>query len=69
VVEAKVVVNAASVYQVNVPVTQVAESVELSPSQMLAGEAAADVGATGIAVTVTVTEAEGLLQVPSIQAA
>jgi hypothetical protein len=36
---------------------------------MLACEAAADVGATGIAVTVTVTEAEGLLQVPFTHAA
>ena len=68
-VEAKAVVNAASEYQVNVPVAQVADSTELSPAQMVAGAAAMDVGAAGIGVTVTVTFAEGLTQVPFTQAA
>jgi hypothetical protein len=69
VVEAKVVVNAASVYQVNVPVAQVAESTELSPAHIVAGAAAMAVGAVGIGVTVTVTFADGLTQVPFTQAA
>ena len=68
-VDAKVVVNAASEYQVKVPVAQVAESTELSPAQMVAGAAAMAVGAAGIGVTVTVRGTEGLLHVPSTQAA
>ena len=62
-------VNAASEYQIKVPVAQVAESTELSPAQMLAGAAAMAVGAAGIGVTVTVTFADGLTQVPFTQAA
>jgi hypothetical protein len=69
VVEAKVVVNAASVYQVNVPVAQVAESTELSPAHIEARAAEMPVGAVGIGVTVTVTFADGLTQVPFTQAA
>jgi hypothetical protein len=69
VVDAKVVVNAASVYQVKVPVAQVADSTELSPAQMVAGAAAMAVGAAGIGVTVTVTFADGLTHVPFTQAA
>jgi hypothetical protein len=69
VVDAKVVVNAASEYQVRVPVAQVADSTELSPAQMVAGAAAMADGAAGIGVTVTVTFADGLTQVPFTQAA
>jgi hypothetical protein len=69
VVDAKVVVNATLVYQVKVPVAQVAESVELSPAHIEAGDAKMLVGAAGIGVTVTVTFADGLTQVPFTQAA
>ncbi len=56
-------------YQVKVPDAQVAERVELLPLQMVLGEAAAAVGAVGVAFTVTVVEASELLQEPDTQAA
>ncbi len=56
-------------YQVKVPDAQVAERVELLPLQMVLGEAAAAVGAVGVAFTVTVVEAAELLHEPDSQAA
>jgi hypothetical protein len=41
-------VKAASLYQVVVPVAQVAESVELCPEQIVAGLAETEVGAVGV---------------------
>jgi hypothetical protein len=64
-----VVLKAASEYQVRFPAAQVAVKVELWPEQMLAGPAAAAVGAAGVGVTVTRTLVEGLLHTPFTQAA
>jgi hypothetical protein len=55
-------VKAASLYQVSVPVIQVAESVELCPEQIVAGLAVALLGADGVGLTVTVIFPEILLQ-------
>jgi hypothetical protein len=56
-----IVVSAASLYQVIVPVAQVAERVELCPEQIVVGLADTPVGAVGVAVTVTVVLPEMLL--------
>jgi hypothetical protein len=56
------------VYHDNVPVVQVALKTLLEPEHIALGLAEVLVGATGIAVTVTVTLFAVLLQVPSIQA-
>jgi hypothetical protein len=56
-----VVVNPEFVYQVNVPLTQVAVSVALAPSQIDGVFKA--VGVLGIGVTVIVVLADTLLQV------
>lgn len=55
-------VNAASLYQVAVPLPQVADKVELCPEQIAAGLAERPVGAVGVGFTVTVTLPEVLLQ-------
>ena len=60
-------VCAASLYHFKVPVAQVADKVELLPTQIVAGLAAAAVGAVGNAVTATVTGVVELLQVLLIQ--
>ncbi len=64
-----VVVKAASLNQVNVPKEQFPESVLDSPEQIAEGLAVKAVGAVGIVVTLTVTFAEGLVQIPFTQAA
>jgi hypothetical protein len=63
-----VLVKLESVNQDNVPVVQVALKTLLEPEQIALGLAEALVGATGVAVTVTVTLFAVLLQVPFIQA-
>lgn len=57
-------VNAASLYQVAVPVLHVADKVELCPEQIVAGLAKMPVGADGVGFTFTVTLPEELLQPP-----
>ncbi len=64
-----VVVKAASLNQVNVPSEQFPASVLDSPEQIAEGLAVNAVGADGIVVTLTVTLAEGLVQIPFTQAA
>ncbi len=64
-----VVVKAASLNQVNVPSEQFAVSVLDSPEQIADGLAVNPVGADGMVVTLTVTFAEGLVQIPLTQAA
>ncbi len=64
-----VVVKAASLNQVKVPKAQFPESVLDSPEQMADGLAVKAVGADGMVVTLTVTFAEGLVQIPLTQAA
>jgi len=64
-----VVVKVASLNQVKVPNAQFPESVLDSPEQMADGLAVNAVGADGIVVTLTVTLAEGLVQIPFTQAA
>ncbi len=64
-----VVVKAASLNQVKVPSEQFPESVLDSPEQIAEGLAVKAVGAVGIVVTLTVTLAEGLVQIPFTQAA
>ena len=64
-----VVVKAASLNQVNVPSEQFPESVLNCPEQIAEGLAVNPVGADGIVVTLTVTFAEGLVQIPLTQAA
>jgi putative heme iron utilization protein len=64
-----VVVNAASLNQVNVPKAQVPASVLDSPEQIADGLAVKAVGADGMVVTLTLTFAEGLVQIPFTQAA
>jgi hypothetical protein len=64
-----VIVKAASVYQVNVPVAQALCKVEVSPVQIGLLLLVANEGPRGVGVTVTVTAAVGLLQAPSTQAA
>ncbi len=64
-----VVVKAASLNQVNVPKAQVPERVLDSPEQIADGLAVKAVGADGIVVTLTVTLAERLVQIPFTQAA
>lgn len=59
-----IVVKDASLYQVVVPVAQVAESVELCPKQIVVGLAETAVGAVGVGLTVTITLPEALLQTP-----
>jgi hypothetical protein len=56
------------VYHDNVPVVQVALKTLLDPEHISLGLAEAPIGASGIAVIVTVTLLAGLLQVPFIQA-
>jgi hypothetical protein len=56
-----IVVKAASLYQVVVPVAQVAASVELCPEQTVAGLAETAVGAVGVGLTVTVVLTDVLL--------
>ena len=63
------VVKPASLYHVNVPKLHVPESVLDSPEQIADGLAVKPVGALGIVVTLTVTVAEGLVQIPFTQAA
>ena len=62
-------VKAASLNQVRVPSEQFPESVLDSPEQIADGLAVKPVGADGIVVTLTVTLAEGLVQIPFTQAA
>ena len=64
-----VVVKAASLNQVSVPNEQFPESVLDSPEQIADGLAVNAVGTDGIVVTLTVTFAEGLVQIPFTQAA
>jgi uncharacterized protein YaiI (UPF0178 family) len=64
-----VVVKAASLNQVNVPSEQFPASVLDSPEQIADGLAVKPVGADGIVVTLTVTLADGLVQIPFTQAA
>jgi uncharacterized protein YaiI (UPF0178 family) len=64
-----VVVKAASLNQVRVPSEQVPASVLDSPEQMADGLAVKVVGADGMVVTLTITLAEGLVQIPFTQAA
>ena len=63
------VVKPASLYHVNVPKLHVPESILDSPKQIADGLALKPVGALGIVVTLTVTVAEGLVQMPFSQAA
>jgi len=55
-------VNPASLYQVVVPVAQVAASVELCPEHIVLWLAESPVGADGVGFTVTVTFEAALLQ-------
>ncbi len=64
-----VVVKVASLNQVNVPSEQFPASVLDCPEQIADGLAVKAVGADDIVVTLTVTLAEGLVQIPFIQAA
>jgi len=64
-----VVVKAASLNQVNVPNEQVPASVLDSPEQIAEGLAVKAVGADGMVVTLTITFAVGLVQIPFTQAA
>lgn len=57
-----VFVRAASLYQVVVPVLQVADKVELCPEHIVAGLAEILVGAVGVGFTVTVILPEVLRQ-------
>ncbi|CAN1524824.1 hypothetical protein MCERE19_01186 [Spirosomataceae bacterium] len=54
-------VSAASLYHVDVPLTQVADKVELCPEQIVLGLADTAVGADGVGFTVTVKFVELLL--------
>ena len=63
------VVNPASLYHVNVPKLHVPESVLDEPEQIADGLAVKPVGTLGIVVTLTVTVADGLVQIPLTQAA
>ncbi len=64
-----VVVKAALLNQVKIPKAQVPASVLDSPEQIADGLAVKAVGADGMVVTLTVTFAEGLVQIPFTQAA
>jgi uncharacterized protein YaiI (UPF0178 family) len=64
-----VVVKAASLNQVRVPSEQVPASVLDSPEQMADGLVVKAVGADGMVVTLTITFADGLVQIPFTQAA
>ncbi len=64
-----VVVKAASLNQFSVPNEQVPASVLDCPEQIAEGLAVKAVGADGIVVTLTVTLADGLVQIPFTQAA
>ena len=64
-----VVVKATSLNQVRVPSEQFPESVLDSPEQIADGLAVKPVGADGMVVTLTVTFAEVLVQIPFTQAA
>jgi uncharacterized protein YaiI (UPF0178 family) len=64
-----VVVKAASLNQVSVPKAQFPVSVLDSPEQIADGLAVNAIGADGIVVTLTVTFADGLVQIPFTQAA
>lgn len=66
---ANILVRPASLYQVNVPVAQVAVRLVDEPAHRGLVPALAPVGAEGIGVTVTVTGAAALLHVPLTQAA
>jgi hypothetical protein len=58
------VVNPASEYHVKTPVAQLPLKVELAPEHIVEGLAARVVGAIGVAVTFTITDAEGLSHIP-----
>jgi len=58
---AMIFVNPALLYQVTVPVAQVAARVELCPEQIVAGLAETAVGAVGVGLTVTTTLSGELL--------
>jgi uncharacterized protein YaiI (UPF0178 family) len=64
-----VVVKVASLNQVKLPKAQVPERVLDELEQMADGLAVKAVGADGIVVTLTVTLADGLVQIPFTQAA
>ncbi len=64
-----VVVKFTSINQVKIPKAQFPESVLDSPEQIADGLAFKAVGADGMVVTLTVTLAEGLVQIPFTQAA
>ncbi len=64
-----VVVKAVSLNQVSVPSEQFPVSVLDSPEQIADGLAVKAVGADGMVVTLTVTFAERLVQIPFTQAA
>jgi hypothetical protein len=64
-----VIVKAASLNQVSVPKAQFPVSVLDSLEQIAEGLAVKAVGADGMVVTLTVTLAEGLVQIPFTQAA
>jgi hypothetical protein len=69
VLETNKLVNAESEYHLSVSDEQVADKVEELPLQIVLGEALSDVGAFGIAVTVTEVLALALLQEPETHAA
>ena len=58
---AMILVKPELLYQVAVPVAQVAERVELCPEQIVAGLAETAVGADGVGLTVTLTLPDVLL--------
>ena len=62
-------VCAASLYHFKVPVAQVADKVELLPTQIVAGLAVADRGSVGKGISVAVAGVVILLQVILIQTA
>jgi hypothetical protein len=64
-----VVVKAASLNQVSVPSEQFPESVLDLPEQIADGLTVNPVGADGMVVTLTVTFADGLVQIPFTQVA
>jgi hypothetical protein len=64
-----VVVKAASLNQVKLPNAQFPASVLEEPEQIADGLAVKAVGTDGMVVTLTVTFADGLVQIPFTQAA